>query len=277
MVKVGEEVINLIEEGYSLNEISRKTGLGKSTIYYHYKKIKGKKYSEVKINFENESELGEFLGIFAGDGYSYNDEHGHYTIRIFVGHYELGYALYLYNKLVKWFDKNPKVYFVKIEGKVSVILFHYSSKSIYLLLKEYLAWEGKKTYTVRLKNFDLNKNNFNLGFVRGLIDTDGNFYAPKRSLNFSTVSPCLASQFYAIFKANLNLEPKFHVFSKYGRADLYSLFLYGVNAQFASSILNFGNPSKVYREALPTRFELVSQAKSKALKPACREARILDH
>ena len=35
-----------IKNGTSINKISKNTGYGKSTIYYYYKKINGKKYKE---------------------------------------------------------------------------------------------------------------------------------------------------------------------------------------------------------------------------------------
>ena len=34
-----QKIIELIKKGVSINKISKQTGLGKSTIYYYYKKI----------------------------------------------------------------------------------------------------------------------------------------------------------------------------------------------------------------------------------------------
>ena len=60
--KVLRQEIELeIEAGTSLNNISKSYSVAKSTLYHHYKKIKGKKIKNPVLNFKKESELGEFL------------------------------------------------------------------------------------------------------------------------------------------------------------------------------------------------------------------------
>lgn len=245
---VDTNIINLIKNGLSINKIIDKTGLGKSTIYYHYKKIRGRKTKKVEFKFKNNEELGEFLGIFAGDGSFYRGEKHHYNIRIYTGYYEKGYIEYLKKVLVKWFCKKPHVYKHKYMNKISALRFSYDSKEIYLLLKEYLFWEGKKTYTIKLKNFDINSKDLNLGFLRGLIDTDGNYYAPKRRLSFSTVSKELSQQVQNIMVKNLNVIPNLNVIKskKSNRVPLYTLSLHGINAKRVIDTVKPSNPNKTY-------------------------------
>src|SRR3989344_641642 len=245
MVKITRNALHMISENYSLNNISKLTGFRKSMLYYHYKKMKGKKYKEIDINFKSDTDLGEFLGVFAGDGHFHKSKIGHYTIRITIGYYESNYASYLVNQFTMWFNKKPKVYYGKYKNHLSMIIIHYDSKKLYNLLKEYLMWEGtKKTYTVRLKKFNIYNNKFNLGFVKGLIDTDGNYYAPKRSLNFSTTSKLMMLQVFEIIKYNLKVNPKISIYKKKNRADLYNIHLYGINTYNLNRLIKFGNPSK---------------------------------
>ena len=49
-------IIKQINEGNSINKISKSLGLRKSTIYHYYKKIKGRKYKLVRSE-EHTSEL----------------------------------------------------------------------------------------------------------------------------------------------------------------------------------------------------------------------------
>ena len=62
-----EKIKSMIKNDLSLNKISQKLHVAKSTIYHHYLKIKGKQIKNVVIPKDNKI-LGEFLGVFAGDG-----------------------------------------------------------------------------------------------------------------------------------------------------------------------------------------------------------------
>ncbi len=62
-----EEIVRLIKNNNSIPKISKKLNVSKSTVHHHYKKIKGPKYKKTVIPKED-SILGEFLGVFSGDG-----------------------------------------------------------------------------------------------------------------------------------------------------------------------------------------------------------------
>lgn len=247
MVVITEEAISMIRRGISLNKINKATGLGKSTLYFHYKKLKGKKTIPIKFNFSNETEIGEFMGIFAGDGSFYKQiKTSHYVIRVYVGYYELNYAEYLRDTFSKWFTKKPAIYFTYYRGNRSAVIIQYYSKDIYLLIKKYLEWSGIKTYSIGLKNLDIKKHNFNIGFLRGLIDTDGNFYAPKRRISFSSTSKKLSDQAYSIMKEIGGVTPNLNIIKKEGRHDLYTLALHGKNAKRLIKIIQPRNINKDY-------------------------------
>lgn len=245
MVVINEKILNMIRKGISLNKISKSTGLGKSTLYFHYKKIKGRKIQLIKINFDKQEELGEFIGIFSGDGSFYKRVEGcQYIIRIYIGYYEKHYADYLEEKLFEWFGKRPKIYTTYYNGNPSMIVLYYSSKRMYTFIKDYLIWEGKKTYTIRLKKLDLKDRDFNIGFLRGLIDTDGSYYAPKRRMSFSTVSKELSNNVIAIMENLLGISPKLYIVKKQGYHDLYTITFHGKNAENLIKIIQPKNINK---------------------------------
>ncbi|HLD12180.1 MAG TPA: LAGLIDADG family homing endonuclease [Candidatus Nanoarchaeia archaeon] len=230
MVVVTQEIKDMLKVDIPVYEISRKTSIYPSTLHYHYKKLYGLKLKKVNINFPSQEEIGEFMGIFAGDGSFYHDrKRGHYNIRVCTGYYETDYAQVLFDNFSKWFSKEPYVYYIQKDEDLSAIITGYSSKEIYLFIKEYLVWEGKKSYSVRLKS--LADKKLNLGFLRGLIDTDGNFHRPKNCLSFSTVSPKLATQVLLIIKQLFNIEASLYIAQEEGKADLYRISLYSKNAK----------------------------------------------
>lgn len=246
MRRVNEKIISMIKKGDSLNKICRKTGIGKSTLYFHYKKLKGKKIPLIKFNFPNENELGEFMGIFAGDGSFCKRPNSHYVIRVYIGFYEKHYADALNIKFLEWFNKKPQIYLSYYQGKKSMVTLCYYSKDIYDLIKKYLKWEGTKTFSVRLNELNLEKIDFNSGFLRGLIDTDGNFYAPKKRISFSTISKELANQVSLIIKNLIEISPNLNITKKEGRHDLYTLTLHGKNAK---KLINLIKPRNINKNA----------------------------
>ena len=66
-----QELINQIKKNNSINKISKELFLAKSTIYYYYRKIKGRKYKKLGIVTKYSKKEGEIVGIFAGDGSQY--------------------------------------------------------------------------------------------------------------------------------------------------------------------------------------------------------------
>lgn len=247
MVVVDDNVINLIKKGNSINEISKITGLGKSTIYFHYRKIKGKKTKVIKFHFSEDEEIGEFIGIFAGDGSFYKrPKTYHYVIRIYTGFYEKEYADFLMKRFTIWFGKKPSTYLMRYKKRPSAIVNYYYSKEIYEFIKKYLEWDGKKTYSVRLKNFNLKNEKFNIGFIKGLIDTDGSYYKQKRRLSFSSVSKRLAEQAFEIIKNLIKKEPKMYIIKDKSnkRSTLYTITLHGDNAKDLIDIIKPNNINK---------------------------------
>jgi len=167
----------LTEEGKSLNHLSSLLKVGKPTIYYPVRKFKPRIKKDFIVNLED-FQIGELIGAFAGDGNYYHKNYNpdlpkgdvKHKVRYFLTYSrEKDYAEYLKNLLIK-LNLNPNI----INRDDSVLIVTVNSKEYINFIKEYLAWEDDKTFTIRLKK-DLSQysDEFLRGFARGLMDTDG--------------------------------------------------------------------------------------------------------
>jgi hypothetical protein len=236
-----DEVIGMIKSGKSLNAISKETDIAKSSLYFHYKKLFGKKYKTTTTNKDSKEDLGEFIGVFAGDGnYFFDRKKYHHRIRIYTGHYEKDYSKYLSGFLTKLFSKPPRVY---KNSRKDVIISEYCSRDIYSLIKEYLEWETDKTKEVRLKNIDKLEQEFLIGFLRGIFDTDGGINLKKNKAAFGTSSKNLAYQIKNILES-LDLKPGFY---KYKDKGFWYIDLYGSRTDRFMKLIKPNNPNKVIK------------------------------
>ena len=137
-----KNIINLIHQGVSIPKISKQLDAAKSTIYYHYKKIKGRKFPLVIIP-NNDQVIGEFLGAFSGDGsFFFDKKTWHYTTSIHLHAIDdEKYGRYLKSLIEKNFNKKVRIYF---KPKKELVLVFYS-KDIFKLIAEYLTIDGNKT------------------------------------------------------------------------------------------------------------------------------------
>lgn len=227
-------MIEYIKEEKSLNRISRELKLNKSTIYYHYKKIRGKK--TIKPSFIiKESEIeGEIVGLFAADGGACPQSQ--YQVSYYLGYDEEEYAKKFSEKLEEFFNK--KVYFYKSKKRSEIIL-RYSSKDIYYFIKYYLEWKNPKTYSIRLKTINHNIN-FLRGFLRGYLDGDGYTGRNGRLVYYAGVSKRMLKQMSTIL-TTLGYSPRLTVYKNKNkkRRDLYFLRL---KPDEAISFLKFIDP-----------------------------------
>lgn len=172
----------LAKSGMSINKICKKLNLPKSTVYYWFRKTIGRKIKKVTIKNNLEEEIGEIIGIFAGDGNFYMDKNYRYRVRFYFSNDEIRYA-----QKVNWLLKQVYGKYGRVFTQGNMILIQIISKDISNHIKKFLFWEGKKTYSVRLKKqpkyYSLD---FLKGFCRGLMDSDG--WSTKGNLMISCVS-----------------------------------------------------------------------------------------
>ena len=158
---------NNIKLGKSINQISREMGLANSTIYYYYKKIRGRKFIVPKFKIQESEIEGEIIGAFAADGSACPQSQ--YQITFCYGSDEEEYVKNFKSLLTNYFNKVP--YFYNYSSQ-STLRLRYKSKPIYEFFKFYLKWNNPKTYSVQLRTLNHPKG-FLIGFLRGFFDGDG--------------------------------------------------------------------------------------------------------
>ena len=188
--KLTEQELSLIKmmtrSGESLNRISTRLKKSKTTVYYHFRKIRGRTVNPITVQSNNQKQIGEFMGLFAGDGSFDKTSDYKYRIRLHFNITEGDFIKSLINNCLLPLFANPPMVF---DEKNKFTLCYYS-KNIYALIISYLTWSRKmpKTYSVHLKKSSYCKD-FMTGFIRGSLDSDG--YLSSKSISFATVSPGL--------------------------------------------------------------------------------------
>lgn len=236
-------ILKLARSGKSLTRICKMTGLNKTTVYYHTRKVLKGRVKPIKIDFNNEEGIGEFVGTFAGDGcfVKYNDSY-HYRLTFYFSIKEKQYVDSLKSLFEKLFSKSPNLMLRKDNN---VYIIHYHSKLLYQLLLRYLVWDGKKSATVRLKTIKHDKR-FLIGFLRGLLDTDGYTAKNYRRVMFATISKDLAEQINRILPV-FEVKPKLVccIPKRKNRKLLYSVSVSGKDAITLIELLNPRNPFRI--------------------------------
>ncbi len=238
------DIIHQIKNGISINNISRKMCLSKSTIYYYYKKIKGRKYKKLNISPKYSRKEGEIVGIFAGDGSQYFEPKRYkYEVNIHFGYKNKKYALYVKKLYSGYFGKKFELYNEKNKN----LRLRTSSKEIYNYFHYYLDFIPQtKHSTVKLKTFKLSKN-FNLGFLKGFVDTDGCVYfknnKKKVSVCFYTTSKQLSFQLMRILYS-LELQYSYYITRRENWKPLHNIKLL---QQSVETFLNMVKPFKANR------------------------------
>ena len=231
------KMLDMIKNGYSLNKISNATGLGKTTIYYYSRKINGKKYFEPEFKLEYSELEGEIAGIFTGDGSQYHDsKRGHYEVNVHFGNTD--YSYYVKDLFENYFNKEFRLY-NESRGRQRLRTL---SKPIFHHFKNYLEYDSKvKHSTVRLKTLKL-PDNFLIGFLRGLLDTDGTIALPadrKMRIVYTTTSKNLAWQLKSIL-AKFDVNSSHYVAKPLSFKEVYHVYILArSNALFLHKVKPF--------------------------------------
>lgn len=177
-----DEVALMINNGVSLRQIIKVTNIDKTSIYRRFPGIKTHKFNPITIQSNDEELIGEFIGLFAGDGCFYKDSIGHYKIFLYFNVKERKYVDELKEILHQLFGKYPMQ---NIEN--NKIILKYYSQNIYKLIREYLDWNetGRKTHSIHLKGNQYRRE-FKIGFLRGSLDSDG--YFSDKKISFASSS-----------------------------------------------------------------------------------------
>jgi len=240
--KEKEKIHTLAKQGKSINQITKQLELPKSTVYYYFKKAVGQKQKENQpIIPKNPKIQGELCGIFAGDGNFHKTKAGHYRIRIFLNLNE-EYWKVLANFLEKELARRPHVYTYEDKSRATL---DYSSKKLYEFFKENLQWKEDKTKTICLNKDENLSENFKIGFLRGLLDTDGYTSKLTRRSVFNTISLNLSKDTSSIL-TDLGLEhyTRTDVDKRENYQDMHRVGVTGNEAIELTEIIEPRNPIK---------------------------------
>lgn len=202
------EIQRLVKSGLSLREVSRRVGVP----YWMVHRIAAsysKRQSRIDLNALTEHERGYIVGAFVGDGSKISEtKSGHYGVKFSLdSKCDEEIAQYLRSLFVKA-SKRVTLY----TEKTCLVLKIYSKKLLEFLLSfvNYAEVEGRKRKT--LMGFEDWALDFQLGFISGLIDTDGYVHHGKQGiqhfgLSITTMNSVLSEQLMTMF-GSLGTEPK---------------------------------------------------------------------
>lgn len=236
---------NKIRNGVSINKISKELHLGKSTIYYYYKKIKGKKFVEPEFKLGNSRLEGEINGIFAGDGSQYYDKkRGHYEVNVHFGVKNYCYAIYVKRLFENYFHKTFRLNW----DSDTQIRIRTQSRKIFNYFQNYLSYDCHiKHCTVKLK--DHCSSAFKTGFLKGMFDTDGCLKVVAKEnrtrIFYSTTSEQLAFQIGDILN-ELSMKNKVYTIDRSRRGEK-TIFLVNVWKESTNRFIKTIKPFKAQR------------------------------
>lgn len=166
-----ESIIEMTKDGKSLREISRLVGKGKTTVYYYYKRLKPRRSKPFMMTLD-EGQIGEIIGAFAGDGSYYVSRYKncvhHKVSYSFSSEKEVAYKNYIVS-LLKQLNLNP--FMVHHKRKCIIVVVNSRDFANYII--KYLAWEPRRSHTVRIKeSLSCYSLDFLRGFARGIMDTE---------------------------------------------------------------------------------------------------------
>jgi len=181
-----ESIEMLAKSGLSLRQISAYLHVPRTTIYYHAKEY-CRQMTQLKLDALSEEERGYLVGMFVGDGT--------HIIRMDQGIYITKFSL------DKERDKDIAKYlqglFVKADKRIrqliernSITLRLFSKKFVEFLAKYVRRTEQINTRRKKklLVNYEKWSKAFKLGFISGLIDSDGHVYFDsKRGKRFGVL------------------------------------------------------------------------------------------
>ncbi len=128
---------------------------------------------EIKISEVTEKEIGYLVGLFLGDGYIFHDKKNrHYSVEFYLHSNETETKDFIVSLLRKT-NLRPSLYKDK----------RYSCIRIRVRSKRFFEFITKETRNIR------NNTDFDIGFISGLIDSDGYVNMKKRYIQVQNTNP----------------------------------------------------------------------------------------
>ncbi len=189
---------------------------------------------------------GEIAGIFAGDGSQYfHPKRYHYEVNVHFGGKNYDYAIYVKELFESFFKKKFNLKWEK--DKTILRLKTYSKEIFYFFKKHHLSYEPKfKHCSVKLKSEKFSQE-FKIGFLRGIFDTDGCLYknsVEKRvRLTFNTTSKNLIKQISDML-TELDIKHGIYIRKPKGILRKKSLYIASIWKESVTKFINTIHPFK---------------------------------
>lgn len=120
---------------------------------------------------------------------------------------------------------------------------------MYEFIKDYLEWNGKKSYTVTLKNLNHSKE-FLIGFLRGYFDGDGYSKEDQRLAQFVTTSRNMYNQLQDILTLfKLSFHRRAYHDRRKNRHTAYYINLRNLEAVKFINLIEPRNPKRIKKWA----------------------------
>lgn len=202
------EIRKLVRNGLSLRRVARETGVSYSTVH-HYARCYARKQTRMNISVLDDCERGYIVGAFVGDGNRFVErKSGHYGVKFALdAKRDEEIAFFLRNLFVK---SGKRVTFYT--ERTWFIMKVYSKRLLEFVsdFVSYVEYKGKKRKM--LIGFESWTLAFKLGFISGLIDTDGYVHHNRRGTkhfgaSITTMNEVLKGQLVNLFEG-LGLTPK---------------------------------------------------------------------
>ncbi|MGC9058833.1 MAG: LAGLIDADG family homing endonuclease [Candidatus Aenigmatarchaeota archaeon] len=145
-----------------------------------------------KLNLEklSQKELGYLVGLFEGDGYAYNS-YRHYNIEFYLNSLKDQDIVNQLLVILKKIDSNPHI--IK-DKRFNCLKVKVSSKLFYEMI-------------LRLSANNPTNTDFKLGFISGIIDSDGYVNQAKRYIQITNTNKKLMEKIQ-IYLRTFNIESK---------------------------------------------------------------------
>ncbi len=245
-VDTRKNIVRLYKSGFSIPELSDAFCCSRTTINRYIISSMGVREAKtpVKFNPRVKSELGEFIGVFAGDGnVDFDQSKYRYRIRITLSKNETVYYERLSHVSKNLFGKKPFLVTHNNRNCIDLILV---GKPILKILQHYLDFDLKdKTHTIALKG-DINNYSkvFLSNFIMGLTISDGGVYNRyygkgylERKIEFTNTSRKLAEQYYKIVNNVFGIDSHFYI---------HQPSVSGHSIAYRVAILSYSNILKFY-------------------------------
>ena len=230
-----EKILKEYKEGSSLRKLRDKYNYSIGNLHYHLKKEGILRTCNIvkKIKTKNESLIGIFVGLFAGDGSKFKDR-WKYVVKISLHKEDSALIQFIQKLSFEIFGKTFRVVLDKKTNKGNLIM---ESLFIFNFLDKYLFHKGYKTLTVRLKE-DIQNYSFNFlkGFLCGLTLSDG--YAKKRFVLPSISKGLVVNALEILKEMGFEAKMRFQDRQKYHENDQYKATLRTKETKTFKEVLN---------------------------------------